>query len=258
MPSVIIDRLRSGKTVCAMHMIGYSTPKSLELLTTLGNMHGVWIDQEHAAVPHQQLELFAMACRASGTDVFSRVAPTDYATVMRPYEAGCSGVMIAQVRTIEEVKQAVEWAKYPPVGKRGFFGANYECRFGEVPMAEQVKIGNSDRWLAIQIETVEAVEIADEIAATEGVDWLFVGPADLSVTLGVPGEFLHPKCIDALSHVGKATKKAGKAWGTLTRELDHANKCRELGCQFFSIYGDVDFLRIGLRSVEDKFKAFWD
>ncbi len=256
MPSVIKDRLSSGKTVCAMHMIGYSTPKSLELITTLGNMHGVWIDQEHAAVPHQQLELFAMACRASGKDVFARVAPTDYATVMRPYEAGCSGVMIAQVRTMDEVNQAVEWAKYPPVGKRGFFGANYECRFGDVAMADQVTIGNRDRWLSIQIETPEAVDIADEIAATEGVDWLFVGPADLSVTLGVPGDFLNPKCVDALKHVGEATKRAGKAWGTLSRDVEHAQKCRELGAQFFSIYGDVDFLRVGLRTIEEKFKDF--
>ncbi len=197
-----------------------------------------------------------MACRASGTDVFARVAPTDYATVMRPYEAGCSGVMIAQVRTIEEVRQAVEWAKYPPFGKRGFFGANVECRFGEVSMVDQVKAGNHDRWLAIQIETAEAVDIADQIAATEGVDWLFVGPADLSVTLGVPGEFLHPKCVDSLKRVGAATKKAGKAWGTLSRDLDHAHKCRELGCQFFSIYGDVDMLRVGLRTIEDTFKEF--
>ncbi|MCI0331645.1 MAG: aldolase/citrate lyase family protein [Planctomycetes bacterium] len=258
MPSIIKERLSSGKIVRAMHVIGYSTPKSLELAATLGNMHGVWIDQEHAAIPHAQLELMAMACRAAGKDVFARVAPTDYATVMRPYEAGCSGVMIAQVRTLAEVEQAVEWAKYPPVGKRGFFGANVECRFGEIDMATQVASANRDRWLAIQIETPESVEIIDEIAATKGVDWLFVGPADLSVTLGVPGEFLHPKCVDALQRVGAATKKAGKAWGTLPRDVEHARKCRELGCQFFSIFGDVDFLRVGLRALEQKFAEFMD
>ena len=199
-----------------------------------------------------------MACRAAGKDVFARVPPTDYATIMRPMEAGCSGVMVAQVRTLAEVEQAVEWAKYPPVGRRGFFGGDIESHFGEIDMATHVASANRDRWVAIQIETPEAVEIVEQIAAAKGVDWLFVGPADLSVTLGVPGEFLHPKCVDALKRVGAATKKAGKAWGTLSRDVEHARRCRELGCQFFSIFGDLDFLRIGLRTLEERFKEFMD
>jgi 2-keto-3-deoxy-L-rhamnonate aldolase RhmA len=258
MPSIIKDRLASGQMVRAMHIVGFSTPKTIEVVGTLGKMHGMWIDQEHAAIPHAQLELLAMACRAAGKDVFARVPPTDYATVMRPYEAGCSGVMIAQVRTLDEAKQAVDWAKYPPVGARGFMGANVESKFGTVDMATHVASANRDRWLAIQIETPEAVEVAEQIAALKGVDWLFVGPADLSVTLGVPGDFLHQRCIDALKQVGAATKKAGKAWGTLCRDAEHARKCRELGCQFFSIYGDIDCLRLGLQTIEERFAEFMD
>ena len=125
-------------------------------------------------------------------------------------EAGCSGVMIAQVRTLDEVEQAVRWAKYPPVGLRGFFGGNVETGFGSIDMATHVAQANRDRWVSIQIETPEAVEIVDQIAAIEGVDWLFVGPADLSVTLGVPGEFLHPKCIDALKRVAPLRRKRAK------------------------------------------------
>jgi 2-keto-3-deoxy-L-rhamnonate aldolase RhmA len=258
MPSLIKERLASGKIVRAMHMLGYTTPKIVEMVTTLGDIHGVWLDQEHSAIPHAQLELMTMACRASGTDVFARVPPTDYATVMRPYEAGCSGVMIAQVRTLAEVEQSVAWAKYPPLGTRGYFGATVETRFGELDMPTQVANANRDRWVSIQIETPESVEIVDKIAATKGVDWLFVGPADLSVTLGVPGEFLHPKCIEALKRVNEAVKKAGKAWGTLTRDVDHARRCRELGCQFFSLYGEFDILRAGLRTLEERFKEFMD
>jgi 2-keto-3-deoxy-L-rhamnonate aldolase RhmA len=258
MPSIIKERLAAGKIVRAMHIVGFATPKVVEFATSLGDFDCVWIDQEHAAIPHAQLELMTMACRASGKDAFARVPPTDYATIMRPYEAGCSGVMIAQVRTMAEVEQAVEWAKYPPVGKRGFLGANVETHFGGTSMATQVSTANRDRWLAIQIETPEAVEIVDKIAATKGVDWLFVGPADLSITLGVPGEFLHPKCVDALKRVSEATKKAGKAWGTLSRDLEHASRCRELGCQFFSIFGDIDLLQVGLRTLEERFKELKD
>lgn len=241
-----------------MHIMGYATPRVIEMLGLVGNFHGVWIDQEHAAIPQAELERMLIACRAAGIDAFARVALTDYATIMRPMEAGCSGMMIAQVRKLEEVAQAVRWAKYPPLGQRGFFGGNYEGSFGKVSMATHVANANRDRWLAIQIETAEAVEIVDEIAATDGVDWLFVGPADLSVTLGVPGEFLHPKCVAALQRVSAAVKKHGKSWGTLSVDPEHARCCRELGCQLFSIYGDIDCMRAGLNALEQRFADLMD
>ena len=166
--------------------------------------------------------------------------------------------MIAQVRTLDEVKQSVQWAKYPPVGIRGTFTGNIESKFGNIKLADHVAAANRDRWVSIQIETPEAVDIVDQIAAVEGVDWLFVGPADLSVTLGVPGDFLHPKCIDALKKVAAAAKKAGKAWGILSRDLEHVRVCRELGCQFFSVFGDIDCLRTGLETLEERFAELKD
>jgi 2-dehydro-3-deoxyglucarate aldolase/4-hydroxy-2-oxoheptanedioate aldolase len=241
-----------------MHIVGYATPRIIELLGTLGNFHGFWFDQEHSAISHKDLELLLIASRAAGKDAFARVPPTDYATVMRPFETGCSGVMIAQVRTLDEVKQAVAWAKYPPAGIRGMFTGNAETDFGRIDIATQATTANRDRWLSIQIETPEAVEIVDQIAALDGVDWLFVGPADLSVTLGVPGEFMHPKCIDALKRVAAGAKKAGKAWGILSRDIEHVRCCRELGCQLFSVLGDVDCLRVGLETLEKRFAEIAD
>jgi len=258
MTSVIKQRLLAGQIVRTMHVVGYATPRIIEMVGRLGNFHGIWFDQEHAAIPLAELELMLIACRAAGVDAFARVPPTDYATVMRPMEVGCSGVMIAQVRTLAEVEQAVEWAKYPPVGRRGFMGATIEAEFGRIDMATHIANANRDRWVAIQIETPEAVEVVDKIAAIKGVDWLFVGPADLSVTLGVPGEFLHPKCVAALERVGAATKKAGKSWGILSRDPEHASRCRELGCQLFSIIGDVDCLRVGLQTLEERFANLMD
>jgi 2-dehydro-3-deoxyglucarate aldolase/4-hydroxy-2-oxoheptanedioate aldolase len=236
-----------------MHLLGLSSPKFLEVAAAFGNFHGVWIDQEHSDLPHADLEVLLMACRASGVDAFARVPPTDYATIMRPMEAGCSGVMIAQVRTLAEVEQAVKWAKYPPQGVRGLFGRTFEADYGKIDMATHVARSNRERWVAIQIETAEAVEIVDQIAATEGVDHLFVGPADLALTLGVPGQPLHAKCVAALERVSAATKKAGKSWGTLSPTPEHARKCRELGCQLFSIFGDIESVREGLKTIESKF-----
>lgn len=258
MANTIKERLAAGKIVRTMHIVGFSTPRVVEFLGTHGNFHGFWFDQEHSAIPHHELELLTMACRACGKDSFSRVPPTDYATVMRTFEAGCSGVMIAQVRTLDEVKESVAWAKYPPIGIRGTFTANVETQYGKVDLATHVAVANRERWVSIQIETPEAVEIVDKIAALEGVDWLFVGPADLSVTLGVPGDFMHAKCIAALERVAAAVKKAGKSWGILSRDMEHTRRCRELGCQLFSVYGDVDCLKAGLETLEQRFADLKD
>jgi 2-dehydro-3-deoxyglucarate aldolase/4-hydroxy-2-oxoheptanedioate aldolase len=256
--STIISRLRAGQLVRVMHFTCLSSPKLVEVAGILGNFHGLWIDQEHSAVPHAQLELMLMACRAVGLDAFARVAPTDYATVMRPMEAGCSGVMIAQLRTLDEVREAVSWTKYPPHGVRGMFGGTYEAGYGSVSMREHTERANRDRWVAIQIETAEAVDDIDRIAALDGVDHLFVGPADLSVNLGVPGEFLHAKCVAALEKVSSAAKKSLKSWGILSQDPEHVRVCRELGCQLFSIFGDISCFRAGLKALEDKFKDIMD
>ena len=258
MANTIKERLAAGQIVRTMHVVGYATPRIIELFGTLGNFHGFWFDQEHSAISHKDLELLLIACRATGKDAFARVPPTDYATIMRPMEAGCSGVMIAQVRTLEEVEQTVAWAKYPPVGVRGTFAGNAETKFGKIGLADQVSLANRERWVSIQIETPEAVEIVDKIAAVDGVDWLFVGPADLSVTLGVPGDFMHPKCQQALKQVAAAAKKSGKPWGILSRDMEHGRYCRELGCQLFSVFGDVDCLRVGLETLEQRFADLKD
>src|SRR4029079_13131859 len=98
---------------------------------------------------------------------------------------------------------------------------NAETRYGKIGLATHIENANRDRWLSVQIETPEAVDIVDQIAALDGVDGLFVGPADLSVTLGVPGDFMHPKCIEALKKVGAAANKAGKAERILATEGEH-------------------------------------
>jgi len=258
MTSVIRQRLAAGQIVRTMHFTALTSPKLVEMVGVLGQFHAIWIDQEHCGISHADLERMLIACRAAGLDAFARVPLTDYGAIMRPMEAGCSGVMVAQVRTLEEVERAVSWAKYPPVGIRGVLGGNVEAGYGTVDLATHIAAANRDRWLAIQIETADIVPSIDRIAAMEGVDLLFVGPADLSVTLGVPDQFLHPKCIEVLERVSAASKKHGKAWGTLSRDAEHARRCRELGCQLFSIFGDLDCIAAGLRAIEERFAELMD
>lgn len=250
MKKSIKQKLAGGELVRVMFFGSLASPKLVEIAGLVGDLDGVWFDQEHSAIPHAQLELLTMACRAAGLPSFVRLAPTDYASVMRPMETGAEGVMIAQIRTPKEVRQVVEWAKYPPQGVRGLFMSNYESAYGTANAAQHVANANRDRWLCIQIETPESVECVEQIVAVEGVDSLFVGPGDLACTLGVTGQPLHPKCIEAMERVAGACKAAGKAWGVLARSREHAQKCREMGCQLFSIVGDIDLVHRGFEMTQ--------
>ena len=250
----IKQRLEDNETVRVFFIGPLAHPKLIEMVGLAGGYHGVWIDQEHSAIPHQQTETLVLASRAAGLDAFVRLAPTDYATVMRPLETGAGGVMAAQIRTVEQVQQIVEWSFYPPTGNRGLYSGNYEARYGAADPKSQIEAANRNRWLAIQIETLEAVDQVEKIAAVDGVDCLFVGPGDLSAVLGVPGQVTHPKSIAALEKIGAAAQAAAKPWGILARSAEHATTCRELGCRLFSLSGDVDFFNRGIRAVKQAYQ----
>jgi len=251
------QRLQNGEEVRVALAGALASPKVVEILGMFGDFHAVWIDQEHCGRTQGQIELLMMACRASATEGFVRVPPLDYCTIMRPMEAGACGVMVAQIRDVAQVREIVQWAKYPPRGVRGSFRANAEARYGAGSMAEHMETANRDRWLSIQIETPEAVACVDEIAAVDGVDNLFVGPGDLSATLGVPGEPMHPKCTDAQQRVAEASRKAGKSWGVLPMSSEHADFCREHGCQMFSLTSDAQSLIAGLATVKEQFATYF-
>jgi 2-keto-3-deoxy-L-rhamnonate aldolase RhmA len=251
----MLDR---GEIVRVMSVGPFPNPKLIEITGLCGDFHGIWIDQEHSCVSHEQMELLLMACRATGLDAFARVPPTDYATVMRPMETGCSGVMVAQIRSVDQVVQALQWAKYPPLGVRGIYLANFESDYGKRPAADHVDRANRERWFAVQIETVEALDCVRELAAMDGVDLLFVGPADLSCALGYPGDLLNPRCIEALRTVAQACRDVGKPWGSLSRTREHAECCRDLGCQLFTIGGDLDLIQRGLQQTRQVFASLFD
>jgi len=253
MINTIKERFDRDRIVRVMALGQLASPKLVELAGRFADVHGVWLDQEHSAISHAELELLLTACRAAGLDAISRVAPTaGYTGFMRPMEAGCSGVMAAQIRTMDEVQQIASWSKYPPRGTRGLFLGCYESGFGGVSAEKHIQQANEDRWLAIQIETAESVELVDDIARTDGVDWLFVGPSDLSCTLGVPGQFDHPDFLRAIERVAQAARQVGKPWGTLARDVGFARSCREMGCQLFSVVGDVDAVKFGLAVANER------
>src|SRR5581483_5079621 len=129
--------------------------------------------------------------------------------LMRFLEAGAGGLMISMVRGPEETEQAVRWAKFHPRGERGMNGGNRDGRFGLTPLAEYSARANAETFLGVQIETASAIASVAEIAAVPDVDLLFVGPADISQVMGVPGDFENPRCLETIERIARTCAEAG-------------------------------------------------
>lgn len=249
--------LNQGKLVRVFCLGQLCDPKLVELIGLHGGYDAVWLDQEHGSLTVAQVEQATRAARACGLDTFVRLAPTDYATVMRSLEAGAGGVMAAQVRDARQVEEIVRWAKFYPRGMRGINNTGVDGRYGLMPLSEYLQQANANTFLAIQIERVEAVEQVEQIAAVKDVDVLFVGPADLSQSMGLPGEWDHPRHWEALERVAQAARKHAIHWAILPPNRAYAERCLELGCRMFSLGIDVWVMQRGLASFQAEYAEFF-
>jgi 2-dehydro-3-deoxyglucarate aldolase/4-hydroxy-2-oxoheptanedioate aldolase len=232
-------------------------PKIVEIVGLFGGFDAVWLDQEHCGLSTAQIEQATLAARATGLETFVRLAPTDYATVMRPLEAGAGGVMAAQVRNARQAEEVVRWAKFHPRGLRGVNGCGVDGRYGTLPAAEYLRRANDDVFLAIQVEHAEAVEDVERIAALPDVDVLFVGPADLGQSMGLPGDWDHPGIWQAVERVAQAAKAHRTHWAILPPTAAYARRCVELGCRMLSLGIDVWSVQRGLKAFQTEFAEYF-
>jgi 2-dehydro-3-deoxyglucarate aldolase/4-hydroxy-2-oxoheptanedioate aldolase len=222
-----------------------------------GGFDAVWLDQEHAGLSTAQVEDGARAARGCGLDSFVRLAATDYATVMRCLEAGAGGIMAAMVRSARQVEEILTWAKFHPRGLRGVNGTGVDGRYGTVPAAEYFRRANAETVVGVQIEHVDAVAEVERIAAVPDLDFLFVGPADLSQSMGLPGQWEHPQVWGAIERVARAARERRVPWAILPLNAAHARRCVELGCRMLSVGIDAWAFQKGLRAFRDDFAEFF-
>lgn len=228
-------------------------PVLVEMFGLAGGYHGFWLDQEHSQISTEQIVVLSLAARANDFDCFVRIAPTGYAPVTQCLEAGAGGVMAAQIHTAEQARQFVSWCKFAPLGTRGLNSGGRDANYTHKSPQQFVADANRDGFVAIQIETLGSVQEADAIAALEGVDLLFVGPADLSLALGVVGQFQHEKLWEAIGAVAAACRKHGKAWGCVAPDPTFADRAVEQGCRMPTLGNEIHVLRRGIASVRDAF-----
>jgi 2-dehydro-3-deoxyglucarate aldolase/4-hydroxy-2-oxoheptanedioate aldolase len=228
-------------------------PVPIQLFGLAGGYDGFWLDAEHAGISTEQITMAALAGKAMGMGSFVRMPVTNYAAVTQALESGVDGVMAAQVGSAAEAEKFLSWAKFAPRGVRGLNTQGADAHFTRKTQIELAHDANRDHFVAIQIETLGALDEADEIAAIDGVDLLFIGPADLSQALSVLGQPDHERVWAAIDRVAAACKRNGKAWGIVPAGPAFASRCIEMGCRMITFGSDVMAMRLGVQALQTMF-----
>jgi len=239
-------RLQAGETLFGTFtMLG--SPLATELVARAG-FDWVIIDLEHGA--GTESELLANLHAVGGTRTAALVRPQsgERLRIGRALDLGAHGIMVPRVDLPAQAREAVTFMRYPPDGGRGLALATRGAGMGERGHTE-IQAINRLLLGIIQIESPSAVEHAPEIAAIDGVDVLFVGPTDLSHSLGVPGRFDDAGYLAALERVATSAEAAGKAAGILLRDAAALPRHRDLGFRFIGLGSDGAFISDGARAV---------
>jgi 2-keto-3-deoxy-L-rhamnonate aldolase RhmA len=248
MKNALKSRLRSSREPSFGTWLSLSSLVSLDALKRLG-FDWFMIDTEHAQVDPQTMAAMVAVLDGGGGTPFVRVGNVDQYLIKQALDSGAHGILVPLVSTEAQARATVEFAKYPPDGVRGAAAAA-ASRYG-LELATYLRTANEETMVGVQIETKEALENLDAIASVAGVDLLFVGPQDLTLSLGLLDDRTNPRVHDAMRRVVEACERHGKVPGTLVVNPAEKRKAIELGFRFISLASDVRFLLQGAKYYLD-------
>lgn len=250
-PSRIKAKLSRNEPVMVVTL--HLTDPSLFELTSLMGFDGIWMDMEHHSYSLETGAALMRAARVGGSDIIARPAKGEFMRMQRMLEAGAQGIMYPRCDDAKEAAEVVRWLKFAPQGKRGCDGANADMPYLTMPLEQYLREANEQTFLIIQIEQPETVDHIEEIAATDGVDILMIGPGDLSIQYGIPGQMNHELIRNVWQRTAKAAADNGKAWGCPSGSPEQTQELLDLGARFICHSADIVLVKCGLENIRDQF-----
>ena len=241
------SRIRAGET-----LIGVFSDLASPLATELCGQAGFdWIilDLEHGAATEADLLALLYAVETTAMAAIVRPQSSERLRVGRALDLGAAGIMLPQLQSIDEVRTAVGYLRYPPTGQRGVALRTRGARLGTIGHADVARVVNEQIVGIVQIESIGSLAAVDDIAALDEVDVLFVGPADLTHSLGIPGRFDEPAYLDALRAVVAACRTHGKAAGILIYDAAGLPPLLDLGFRFIGLGSEGAFVSAGAQAM---------
>lgn len=240
------QKLKQGKTNSGT-FISMGSPIVTEIISQAGFDFFI-LDLEHGSGNERDVLGQLQAMEPGTAAAIVRVESHERQRVGRILDLGAEGIMFPRLRNADEARTAVNALYYPPIGARGVAKMVRACNFG-LNFDDYYANQKNNIIGVVQVETKEILDCLDEVAAIDGVDVLFVGPMDLSMALGIFGQFDHPEFMKAIKATAEAAIKANKICGVLLTNPDQLSMYYKLGYRFFTSGADIGFINTGARNT---------
>jgi 2-keto-3-deoxy-L-rhamnonate aldolase RhmA len=242
--------LREGEATIGTWLDELRSPAVAQLLAAAG-LDFLIVDMEHAPYNMETMADIVRMARQVDITPIVRVPDLAWERIGRVLDAGAQGLMLPRVEDPSQIHQFVSYLKYPPAGRRGMASGLGNTDFQWVTTQEYINFINEEILVIIQIENKEAVANLNGLATEPGVDIFFVGPEDLSISLGLPGQQSHPHVLETIGHIISATSRHQIIPGMHTSQLESIKSLHQQGVHFITYASDIEFIYNGaLQAVQ--------
>jgi 2-keto-3-deoxy-L-rhamnonate aldolase RhmA len=237
-PNLVKRKLAAGGVAIGTMIFEFRTPGVGSIAAGAGAEFAIF-DMEHTGWSDETIAMLIATSRSSGLQPFVRVPSTQYHLISRPLDVGAAGLMIPMVETAEQARLVVRSAKYPPNGGRGAaFGIAHD-NYQSGDIIAKMRRADDEGLLIAQIETEKGVDSVEAIAGVDGIDVLWIGHFDLTNSMGIPGQFGHPRYVAAVEQVLAAGQLHGKAVGIMVASVEEGRACLARGFRCLAYWGDL-------------------
>jgi 2-dehydro-3-deoxyglucarate aldolase/4-hydroxy-2-oxoheptanedioate aldolase len=239
--NLVKQNLRAGKLQLGTGFGQFRSPEIPKLLAAAG-FQWAFLDTEHGGFDLETVQDICRVSTMAGLCPIVRVGDLQYSLVARALDCGAQGIIFPRVESPELLERAVSWTKFPPAGIRGYGLTAMQVDYEPLTFKQIIEHMNANNMVVLQIETRRALDARDELLSVAGIDAVMIGPADLSISLGVPGEFQHPTMVEAMEAVRVSCVKHGIAPGVQARSVAVARFWKERGMLFLGCSNDSGML----------------
>ena len=233
------EKLLGGGTIYGVFCNLYS-PMIVELIGHIG-FDFVLVDAEHGPAGVESCEHMVRGADSVGVPLFIRIAMNIRQNILRYLDIGSQGVQLPMINTKEEAEGVVQAVKYPPQGRRGLAAIRAADYGLKMSLKDYTLMANHELLTVVQIETVEAMKNLKEILTVDGIDVFFIGPTDLSTSMGYTAQANHPEVQAAIDEIVNLIRASGKIAGTIAYTDEALNKAKERGFQYI-VHGVIPMM----------------
>jgi 2-keto-3-deoxy-L-rhamnonate aldolase RhmA len=246
--NTIKHKLKAGGSVLGTCITDHVSPEIVTIFKAAG-LDFFFIDTEHSVPSYRDVQTLVRAGRGAGVIPLVRVTQAEYFLIARLLDVGAMGIVAPRISSVEEARKVVDAMKFTPDGSRGYGLRGVINDYQYKGARAEMDSANSETLVVLQVETKECLDAIFEIAAVPGADAFMIGPFDLSISLGIPGQFDDPIFWKAVDRMVEAANKAGIAPGIHFGTAAQLKRAAERGCRFLVCGSDSSVMLAGFKGI---------